>query len=51
MCCASGWRDRWYALDERRKLRVFSGHEELDPGPGWTVISLMNEKASGAREI
>lgn len=33
-----------FGLDERGKLKVFSSHQELAPGPGWTVISLVNEK-------
>jgi hypothetical protein len=29
-----------FALDEKRRLRVFSPDQELKPGPGWTVVSL-----------
>jgi NhaP-type Na+/H+ or K+/H+ antiporter len=29
-----------FALDDEGRLRVFSSHAELAPGPGWTVISL-----------
>lgn len=30
-----------FALDEQKRLKVFSTAWELDPGPGWTVISLV----------
>ena len=29
-----------FALDDKRRLRLFSPERELDPGPGWTVVSL-----------
>jgi Trk K+ transport system NAD-binding subunit len=32
-----------FALDERGRLKVFSARGELEPGPGWTVISLVSE--------
>ena len=34
-----------FALDDRGNLRVFSSKNELEPGPGWTLISLSGEPA------
>jgi NhaP-type Na+/H+ or K+/H+ antiporter len=35
-----------FALDEKGRLRVFSPDHELEPGPGWTVVSLAMENGS-----
>lgn len=32
-----------FALDPKQRLRVFSAEKELDPGPGWTLISLIQK--------
>jgi NhaP-type Na+/H+ or K+/H+ antiporter len=35
-----------FALDEKGRLRVFSPDRDMDPGPGWTVVSLAVENDS-----
>jgi len=36
-----------FALDDRGRLRIFSTRNELEPAPGWTVISLVSDPGTG----
>jgi hypothetical protein len=35
-----------FALDGDGSLQVFSSHHELEPVPGWIIVSLVNQTSS-----
>jgi hypothetical protein len=40
-----------FAIDSRDRLRIFSAEHELKPGPGWTLLSLIEQEVeTGADE-
>ena len=34
-----------FAIDPRDRLRIFTAEHELEPGPGWTLLSLIAQEA------